>query len=241
MSFLYHTFFFDPLYNALIILFNILPWADAGVIVIILTTLVRLLLFPLSRKAVLTQIRMNEIAPELEKIKETYKDKPEAQARETLALYRAKKVNPFSGIVVILIQIPLIFALYRIFLHFSEMNTDVLYSFVHMPEHFNTLFLGLLDLTGSSIFLALLAALSTFFQLRLSAQTQKPATKGNGSFGENLTRNMQTQMKYFFPVMVFFISYKISAVIALYWLTTNLFSIAQEIYIRRNATLVHSK
>lgn len=240
MSFLYHTIFFDPLYNALILLFNILPWADAGVIIIILTSLVRLILFPLSRKAVLTQIRMNEIAPELEKIKTEYKDKPEAQARETMALYKAKKVNPFSGILVILIQIPLIFALYRIFLHFSEMNTEVLYSFVHMPAHFNTLFLGLLDLSGHSIVMALLAALSTFFQLRLSAQHQQPAAKSKdskGSFGENLTRNMQTQMKYFFPLMVFFISYKISAVIALYWLTTNLFSIAQEAYIRRKAAL----
>src|SRR4051812_38944032 len=120
MSFLYHTFFFDPLYNALILLFKLLPWADAGLVVIILTTLVRLILFPLSRKAVLTQVRMNEVAPELEKIKEKYKDKPEEQAKKTLELYREKKINPFSGILVILIQLPVIFALYRIFLHFSD-------------------------------------------------------------------------------------------------------------------------
>src|SRR3990167_4478270 len=98
MSFLYHTIFFDPLYNMLVLLFKIIPWADAGLIVIVLTVLVRLLMFPLSRKAVLTQVKMAEIAPDLAKIKEQYKDKAEEQARRTLALYKERGVNPFSGI-----------------------------------------------------------------------------------------------------------------------------------------------
>ena len=118
MSYLYHLFFFDPLYNALMLLFKVLPWADAGIIVIILTILVRSAIFPLSRKAVLTQVKMAEIGPELEAIKEKYKDKAEEQARRTLALYKEKGVNPFSGILVIIIQIPIILALYQIFLHF---------------------------------------------------------------------------------------------------------------------------
>jgi len=231
MSFLYHTFFFNPLYNALVLLFTLLPWADAGIVVILLTFLVRLVLFPLSRKAVVTQMRMSEIAPELEKIKAKHKDNPEAQAAATLALYREKKVNPFSGILMVLIQIPLIFALYRIFLHFSEVHQELLYSFVHAPEHINTIFLGLIDVSGKSAILALCAALSTYFQLKYSVKPQ--AASKDPSFGENLSRSMQSQMKYFFPVMVFFISYKISAVIALYWLTTNLFTIGQEIAVRR--------
>jgi YidC/Oxa1 family membrane protein insertase len=231
MSFLYHTFFFDPLYNTLIILFRILPWADAGIIVIILTILVRLIIYPLSRKAILTQVKMAEIGPDLAKIKEKYKGKAEEQARLTLALYKEKKVNPFSGLFVIIIQIPIILALYQIFLHFPEVNSAILYSFVVTPEYVNATFLGLLDITAKSIPLALLAAITTFFQFRLSMKGQTPP-KGN-SFGDNLTRSMQTQMKYFFPVIVFFISYNISGAIALYWLTTNLFSIAQEIFVRR--------
>jgi YidC/Oxa1 family membrane protein insertase len=232
MSFLYHTFFFDPLYNALISLFKILPWADAGIIVILLTILVRLILYPLSRKAVLTQVKMAEIAPELEAIKEKYKDQSEEQARRTLALYRQRGVNPFSGILVIIIQIPIILALYRIFLHLPDVNPEFLYSFIKTPENINTLFLGLIDISKKGVFIPLLAALSTYFQFQVSMKNQaKP--KGN-SFGDNLTRSMQTQMKYFFPVIVFFISYSISGVIALYWLTTNLFSIAQELFVRRN-------
>ena len=232
MSFLYHTFFFDPLYNVLVLLFKILPWADAGIIVIILTILVRLIIYPLSRKAVLTQVKMTEIGPDLAKIKEKYKDKTEEQAKQTLALYREKGVNPFSGILVIIIQIPFILALYQIFLHFPEVNSSLLYSFVATPDYINTTFLGFLDITAKSVTLALLAALSAFFQLQLATKGQTQP-KGN-SFGDNLTRSMQTQMKYFFPLIVFFISYKISGVIALYWLTTNLFSIAQEFFIRKN-------
>ena len=232
MSFLYNTVFFNPLYNALIFIFNLVPWIDAGIAVIILTIIVRLIMFPLSRKAVITQVKMAEIAPEIENIKAKYKDNTEEQAKQTLALYREKGVNPFSGIFVIIIQIPIIFALYQIFLHFPEVNADILYSFVSAPEYINTIFLGFLDITAKSAVLAVFAAASTFFQLKVSMRSQ-PKPTGN-SFGDNLTRSMQTQMKYIFPVIVFFVSYSISGVIALYWLTANLFSIGQEIYIRKN-------
>lgn len=232
MSYLYHTFFFDPLYNALLLLFKVLPWADAGIIVILLTILVRLVLYPLSRKGVVTQVKMAEIAPDLEAIKKKYKDQPEEQAKETLALYNKKGVNPFSGILVIIIQLPLIFALYQIFLHFPEVRSELLYSFVHVPENVNTVFLGLIDIGNKSALIAVLAALSTFLQLYVASKSQS-APKGD-SFGDNLTRSMQSQMKYIFPVIVFFIAYKISGVIALYWLTTNLFSVGQELYVRRD-------
>ena len=232
MSFLYHTFFFDPLYNILVLLFQLLPWIDAGIVVITLTVLVRLIIFPLSRKAVLTQLKMAEIGPDLAKIKEEYKDKAEEQARLTLALYKKKGVNPFLGILVIIIQIPIILALYQIFLHFPEVNPSFLYSFVVVPEQISTTFLGLFDITAKNFTLALLAAVSTFFQIQLSMKGQTQP-KGN-SFGDNLTRSMQTQMKYFFPIIILFIAYSVSGVIGLYLLTTNLFSVGQELFIRRN-------
>jgi YidC/Oxa1 family membrane protein insertase len=233
MSSLYHTFFFDPLYNIFIALSNLLPWADVGIMVILLTLLVRLALYPLSRKAIETQIGMNEIAPEIEKINEKYKDDGEGKAKATLALYREKKINPFSSIFMVLVQLPIIFALYRIFLHLSEVRTDLLYSFISSPAKINTLFLGFIDISGKSAVIALLAAISTYFQLAISSANKPASTSKEPGLGENLSRNMQSQMKYFFPVMVFFISYKISGVIALYWLTTNLFTIGQEIIVRR--------
>lgn len=232
MSEIYHALFFDPLYNFLILLFKVIPWADAGVVVIIVTVVVRLILFPLSRKAVLTQVKMAEIGPELNEIKEKYKGNSEEQARKTLALYKERNVNPFSGILVIIIQLPIIFALYQIFLHLPEINPSYLYSFVPVPEIINTTFLGLLDISAKSAIIAFLAAVSTYLQFQVSMKGQK--TPEGNSFGDNLTRNMQKQMKYLFPVIVFFISYQISGVIALYWLTTNLFSIAQELFVKRN-------
>jgi len=236
MSFLYNGVIFNPLYNTLIGIFTLFPWADAGVAVILLTIIVRLILFPLSKKAVVTQVRMQEINPEIEVINAKYKDNAEEKAKATLALYKEKGVNPFSGVFVLLIQLPIIFALYRIFLHagFPSVNTALLYSFVHAPSAINITFLGLIDITQKSAILAALAAVSTYFQLHIA--TSRQASKKEDAkpgFGADLAQSMQTQMKYFFPVIVFFISYKISGVIALYWLTSNLFTIGQEIVVRR--------
>lgn len=233
MSAIYHAFFYDPLYNALVVLFKVLPWADAGLVVVILTILVRLVLFPLSRKAVHTQVKMAEIGPAVEEIKKKYKDKPEEQARRTLALYKEKGVNPFSGILVILIQLPVIIALYQIFLHagFPSVDATVLYPFITAPEVVNTTFLGMIDITLRSAPLAFLAAITTYIQFAVAAKGQKKP-EGN-SFSDNLARSMQTQMKYIFPILVFFISYRISGVIALYWFTSNLFTIGQELVVRK--------
>ncbi len=235
---MFHTLFFIPLYNLLIMLFGVFPWADAGIVVVILTIIVRLILYPLSRKAVVTQVRMQEINPAIQEINEKYKDKPEEKARQTLALYREKGVNPFSGVFVLLIQLPILIALYQIFIHagFPTVDVNSLYSFIKAPEIINTTFLGTIDITKKSVILAFLAAVTTFIQIYIASKTQ-PIPKGN-SFGDNLARSMQMQMKYFFPILVFFISYKISGVIALYWLTTNLFTIAQEFVIRKKLKAV---
>ncbi|MEX0932421.1 MAG: YidC/Oxa1 family membrane protein insertase [Parcubacteria group bacterium] len=237
MSAIFHLFFFDPLYNALVILFDILPWADAGVVVIILTVLVRFLMYPLSRKAVHTQVKMQEIAPDLEGIKKKYKDKPEEQARQTLALYREKGVNPFSGILVILIQLPIIIALYRIFLlaGFPDIDTSILYPFVSAPEYISTTFLGFINIVDKSALLAVLAGAAQFLQFRVSTKGQ--AVPKGDSFGDNLTRSMQTQMKYFLPIIMFFFAYTTSGVIGLYLLTTSLFALVQELVVRRKLKL----
>lgn len=233
MSEIYHAFFYTPLYNVLVFLFKFSPAADAGVVVVMLTILVRFILYPLSKKAIQTQARLQALSPKLSEIKEKYKSDQQEQARQTMALYKEEKVNPFSGIFVLLLQLPVILALYQIFLHsgLPSVNTELLYSFIQAPGHVNMLFLNSIDITGKSLLLALLAAASSYFQLRI-ASGNIPPPKGN-AFSDNLNRTMQTQMKYFFPIIVLVISYKISAAIALYWFTTNLFTIAQEIVVRR--------
>jgi YidC/Oxa1 family membrane protein insertase len=237
MSTIYHILIFNPLYNVLIFLLTVVPFSDAGIAVVIVTVLVRLILYPISKKAVVTQVRMQEIAPKLAEIKEKYKDNTEEQAKKTLALYRETGVNPFSSFFLLFIQLPIILALYRIFTHAGFPNVDlaILYPFVHAPAHISTQFLGL-NLTERSVILAVLAALATYFQIRIASGRQN-ANKSTG-MADDLARNMQSQMKYVFPVIVFLIAYKVSGVLALYWFTTNLFTIAQEIVVRRKLVKV---
>lgn len=234
MSYLYNTFIYNPLYNGLILLAGYLPFLDAGVLIVLFTIIVKLILYPLSKKAVRTQAMMKIMEPELKALKEKYKNDKQAQALETMKLYKEKQINPFSSIFLLLIQLPIIFALYKIFYStgFSSIHTEILYSFVNIPPAIGTHFLGLIDVTQKSIVLALLAAVSQYFQIALSVPTIAKKVEG-GSFQDDFARNMQMQMKYIFPVMIFFISFNIASALSIYWITSNLFMIGQELYIRK--------
>lgn len=230
-SWLYSNIVFNPLYNGLIGLLDVFPWMDAGIAVIIFTIIVRLILFPLSKKAIVTQVRMKELEPELAQIRKI--ENREAQAMKTMALYREKKVSPFSSFLVLLIQLPIIFALYSIFFNsgLPTVNTSLLYSFVQVPV-VNMNFLGLIDVAKSSIPLALIAAISQYLQLHYSLASVKSAPSGNAQM--DAMQNATKSMKYIFPVMVFFISYNIAAVVALYWTVSSLFTLGQELVVRRH-------
>ena len=233
MAGFFHSVFFQPLYNGFIFLMDVLPFFDAGIIIILFTILIKFILYPLSRKAVVDQIEMKSIEPELKAIKEKYKEDKQEQAKRTMALYKEKKINPFSSIIVILIQLPIIFALYFVFIKtgLPEVNTDLLYSFVQRPENINISFLGLLDITKKSILLAVLAGVSSFIQIRLAMPAHKDT--GEKTFQNDLAKSMNVQMRYVFPVITVLISYQISGVVALYWVTSNIFSIIQERFLRK--------
>lgn len=231
--------FYQPLYNGFVFLMDLLPWIDAGLAVIFFTVIVKLLLFPLSKKAVRTQLSMKAIAPEIEALKIKYKDNREEQARATMALYKEKGINPFSSILVIFIQLPIIFSLYYIFLRsgLPAIDTGLLYSFIPVPEAVNISFLGLIDISAKSWFLAILAAVTSFFQIRYSVPSYK--AKNDKSFKDDLAKSMNIQMRYIFPVIVLFIAYSVSGAVALYWTTSNLFTLGQELVIRKQ--LGHGK
>ncbi len=237
---MYTTFIYEPLYNGLIFLAAHLPFLDAGVIIILFTVIVKFILFPLSRKAARTQIAMKLYEPEMNAIKEKYKSDRQAQALQVMAFYKAKNINPFSSIFLILIQLPIFFALYKIFYTtgISVPDASVLYSFVKAPEVVNMQFLGLIDVEAKSAVLAVLAAVSQFFQIKLSMPPMAPKT-GKGSFQEDFARSMQTQMKYVFPIMILFIAYHFAAALALYWITSNLFMIWQELTVRKQMKKTH--
>ncbi len=234
MSYLYHTFFYEPLYNGLILLLNALPqWADFGIAIMLFTVIVKLILFPLSRKAVVSQMRMKELEPRINELKKQYKD-PAEQSMQTMKLYKEVGINPFSNILLIFIQIPIIIALYQIFYRggLPKIDPSLLYSFVHIPAVVEMKLL-FIDITKKSWELALLASVTQFFQIKYSMPAMKKDPKAEPSFGGDLAHAMSTQMKYVLPVFVFFASYSINAGIAIYWTTSNIFAICQELFVRR--------
>lgn len=230
---LFMAIIYQPLYNGLIFLMGVLPWADAGISVVIFTFLVKLLLFPLSQKAVRTQLKMRSFEAEIAALKEKHKDDREAHARATMAFYKEKNVNPFSSFFLALVQIPIILALYYIFYAggLPQVDTSLLYSFVHVPE-ISMSFLGLVDITKGSILLAILVGVSQYFQIMFSMPAMKPGT-GTPSFKDDFARTLNMQMRYVLPIVVAVVAYHISGAVSLYWITSNLFAIGQEMYARR--------
>jgi YidC/Oxa1 family membrane protein insertase len=230
----FKTIIYIPLYNILVLLLNI-SWIDAGLAAVILTILVKLVLYPLAKKSTIAQATMKNKEGELAAIKEKYKDKQE-QAVKTMEFYKVNKINPFSSILTVIIQIPVIFSLYYIFFKAGLPNIDssMLYSFVKTPASVSMNFLGFIDVSQKSIVLALLAAATSFWQMHLASKsTNKPASAKATAGKPDFASIMSNQMKYTMPLVVFFISWKISAIVALYWFVSNVVGIIQDVYTRK--------
>lgn len=235
------TAFFQPLYNLLVFLADVLPGHDVGLAIILMTILVRLALFPLYHKSTKTQSKLKEIEPELKALKEKHQDR-EAQARAMMELYKQHGINPFSGFMLLLIQLPIIFSLYSVFKGSLDLHVDLVYSFIHFPTTVSHLFLGQLDITGKSLILALVVGATQFIQMQLALPALQPKKEGEKqSFGDEMSRNMQLQMKYFLPVMIIFIARSLPIAISLYWITSNLFSIGHELIVKNKARELLSK
>lgn len=236
-KFLYQNFFYEPLYNGMIGLLDLLPWLSVGFAVIVFTIIVKSILFPLSRKSVRTQLEMKKIEPEINKIKEQYKDDKNTQAQKIMALYKESKINPFAGILLVIIQLPILWALYSIFLRggLPVINTDILYPFIKVPESIDMSFLGF-DITQKSTIFALVAAFVQFIQIQITMpKTQKVKKDENKSvnFKDELARSMTFQMRFIAPIMIFVVARSFSMVVSLYLITASVFAIVQEYVMKR--------
>ena len=239
-SYIWHTIFFDPIYNALVFFIDVMPNGDVGLAIIATVILVKFVLLPISIKAVQTQKAMRDIDPKLRAIKEEFKDNREEQAKAMMAVYKEAKMNPFASIFVVLLQIPIIIALYYSVysgggVALPNINTELLYSFIAAPIHITMNFLGVVDIAGKSVFLALLAGITQYIQVRL-VMPKPPALAPDAklSMKDEVMRNMSTQMRFVMPVLITFIAYSISAAIALYFVISNLATIAQELYVKKH-------
>ncbi|OHA49862.1 MAG: hypothetical protein A2W59_01120 [Candidatus Terrybacteria bacterium RIFCSPHIGHO2_02_41_19] len=240
MSYLYNLVFFEPLLNGLALLIKYLPLHDMGLAIIILTLAVRFVILPFTHKSTVTQIKMKKLEPELREIKNAHKNDSQAQAKKTMELYKKHGINPVAGILTLFIQIPIIFALYKVFLGGTTFDPAHLYSFVAVPDLVSIKFLGLVDVTQKSYIMPVLAALTQFYQMKLALPPIKKQDTGN-SFKDSLARSMNVQMRYVLPFFIFFIGLKLSSGIALYWTTMNVFAIVHEAIVRRRAEKLYGE
>jgi YidC/Oxa1 family membrane protein insertase len=231
---LFHTIVYNPLYNALVFLIGVVPGADVGIAVIILTIFVKLLLFPLAHRVARTQVIIKKIQPGLDAIKEKYKNDKQEQTVQTLALYKENNINPFFGFLVIIIQLPIILGLYWVFYKggLPSIDTDILFSFISGDIVPNMTFVGVADMAGKSLVLALLAGGTQFINMQIIMPTA-PVANDTSTIKDDIARSMHMQMKYVMPIIITFVAYTISAAVALYWVTSNTFAIGQELLVRK--------
>jgi len=250
----FHTFVYDPLYNILIGLYDVIPGADFGISIIIITILLKTVLIPLSRQQIESQKKLQEIQPKIKELQKKHKDDKEKQAREMMGLYKKEKVNPLGGCLPLIIQLVFFIAIYRILIDVSAndflVNPDFLYSFMSNPGTINTTFLGIVNLTVPNVFLAVITAIAQYIQMKMmmknkaeekkvvqeskkeSKQKEKKKEKEEkGGMSADFSEMMQKQMLYIFPFLTLFIGISFDAGLILYWLTSTLFMIGQQWYI----------
>ena len=226
MDFLVSVFnllIYQPLFNALVLLYLHLPFQDLGIAIILLTILIKLVLCPLSAKGIKAQKALQDVQPKIKALQEKLKNDKERQVKEIMALYKKEKVNPFSSILPLLVQLPILIGLFRVFIRgFGPEQFERLYSFIQIPTQIDPVFLGIIDLTGPSLILALLAGVLQF------AQAKMISSKKSGP--PDFAQMLQKQMVYFFPVFTFFLLMYIIPIsaVALYWITITAFTICQQ-------------
>ena len=235
MGNLFNTFFTEPILNGIVLLYNVLPGNDFGIAIVVLTIIIRALLIPMAKKGIQSQRSLQKIQPEVKKIRKKYKEDPQKMTQKTLELYKREDIHPMSGFVPLLVQIPVIFGLFRAIMTLFPRNGDMvdmgllheeLYSFVTFPEVFESagLFGSIPDLAGQSIILAVLAGIGQLIQSRLAFKKQGNSDKKE----EGMQNAMRVQMQYIFPVITVFIAASLPAALALYWFTATVFAAGQQ-------------
>ncbi len=234
---LFRTFITKPFLNFLILVASILPNHSLGWGIILLTLLVKLLLFWPTQRAMEGQKKMQLLQPKLEAVKKQYSDNPQKMQEETMRLWKEHGVNPVQSCLPILLQLPILIGLFYVIQDSAVLATSkhLIYSFYqHLSWDFNPLFLGL-DLTKPSwIFPPLLVVLQ-FLQMKLGFQIVKNKTKKEGKEPaiDKAQQIQQQVMLYAMPLMIGFFAISFPAAVSLYWGVSTLFAIGQQMIVNR--------
>lgn len=240
MGALFHTIIYQPIYNTLILSYNVIPGADFGISIILITVLLRTILIPIYKKQVESQKKLQELQPKIKALQNKTKGDKEQQTRQLMELYKEHKTNPFSGCLPLIIQLIFLIAIYRVLINISSnglvADQAQLYSFVTNPGKINQFFIHLVDLTKPSIIIAALAAIAQYFQTKMLMQNQANQTTQSSSDNPDMAQIMSKQMLYLGPFMTLFIGIKFPAGLSLYWLAGTIFMLVQQIMIEKKST-----
>ncbi len=202
---------------------------DLGFAIIALTILIRIVLTPLLWKGQNAQRKLSELQPEIKRIQEETKNNREAQGKALMEFYAQHKINPFSGCLIMLVQLPILIALFHVFQRgFDPDQLRFLYSFIKNPGALNPVAFGLIDLSRGNIWLGVAAAVTQYFQIKLS--TPKLAAESKKT---DFAAIFQKQSLYIFPALILVWSYTLPAALTLYWTALNLFGIVQEVITKK--------
>ena len=195
-----------------------------GVAIIILTVIIRAILFPIAQKGFSSMAAMKAIQPKMKALQERYADDKPKMQQEVMALYKKEGVNPLSGCLPMLLQIPVFFALYKVLMLAIEMRHKPFALWIEDlsapdPAHLFNLF-GLLPFEVPALIaigpLALLLGLTMWLTFRLNPSSMDP---------------MQKQIFAIMPWVLMFVMAPFAAGLLLYWVTNNVLSIAQQQYL----------
>lgn len=233
---MFNTIFFQPVVNLVVFLYDIIPGHDLGIVIILFAIIIKLLLLPLTKKQIESSKAMQDMQPKIKVIKEQYKDNPQEMNKKMFDLYKESKVNPLSSCLPILIQLPFLYAIFKLFrLGFENGTLDLVYPFINRPEIINTVSFGLVDLGSNNYVLAVLAGLAQFWQSKM-IMPKKPEIKSEESKDENMAAIMGKQMTYIAPVLTVYICLNTPGALPLYWLVSTVLMIVQQkhIYKKKN-------
>lgn len=225
-----------------------------GISIILLTIVMRLLLAPLTASQLKAAKKMQEVAPELKKLKEKYKGNNQRLQAETMLLYKKQGINPAAGCLPVILQLPIIWGLYNVLQHLvketslGEINKFAYADWLKLDTLWDTSFLGIpIAQTPADLFstigiiiviVPLLTGLSQFIQSRMMIPAAKPEDKavvkstkkknGEQKTTPDFATAFQTQTLYIFPLMIGFFSFTFPVGLSLYWITFTIFGIIQQ-------------
>ena len=232
---MFHTIFYEPIYNLLVIFLQIVPLHDIGASIILITIVVKGLLLPLNLSAMKGQYVIKSLDGELKELKEKYKNNPQELSKKTMEIYKREKINPLSSLLVMIIQIPIFIALYFVFRNGIKLDTTSLYSFVSFPNILHIEAFGVLDVTKRSLIVAIITGISAYVLARRQTVSMKSDKKPHEeTFRDHFMKSMRVQLLYVLPIIIGMSAFVLPAALGLYWITNNVVSYFQDMYIKHH-------